>query len=49
MTRYGVAYFGSPISVYGLDDVRLDTEVLQGKKRKTRKNRMGKSDVPSPQ
>ena len=45
MTRYGGAYYGAPISIYGLDNAVIDNETKESKQRKVGKKRMGKNDV----
>ena len=47
MTKYGTAYYGSPISIYGLDNAVPKIEVVNRKERKVGKTRMGKADLDS--
>ena len=44
MTRYGVAYYGAPISIYGLDASVIDNDTKGSKQRKAKKNRMKTTD-----
>jgi len=44
LTRYGTAYYGAPISIYGLDEARVDNQTKEGSERKPKKNRMNKED-----
>jgi len=45
LTRYGTAFYGAPISIYGLDEARPDQRTKEGSERRARKKRMGKEDI----
>jgi len=45
LTRYDVAYYDAPISIYDLDNAVIDNETKESKQRKVGKKRMGKNDV----
>ena len=45
LTRYGIAFYGAPISIYGLDNTIIDQDTKENRQRKVGKKRMGKGDL----